>query len=132
MLSSLNLHLSNLSEYFAVLTDFVARLSAVRLLSEWDIPPGQARALNHRISIQKFGHLASLLWARLILGRFRDAASRQPLDTTTGAGKGAYNEDLIALLYICGGAYRGRNVQRSGRLNFMRPIFDWQAPAIYF
>ena len=66
---------ANLSKDVALLTDFVARLRAVRLLNDWDISPGQALALNRRLLIQKFGHLTSLLWARLILGRFRDDAS---------------------------------------------------------
>ena len=51
---------SNLSKDVALLTDFVARLRAVRLLNDWDISPGQALALNRRLLIQKFGHLTSL------------------------------------------------------------------------
>ena len=93
-----------------MLTDFVARLRAVRLLNDWDISPGQALALNRRLLIQKFEHLTSLLWARLILGRFRDAVSRLPLETTTGAGEGADSDDPLALLNINDGAYRGRHV----------------------
>jgi hypothetical protein len=46
----------------------------------------------------------------LILGRFRDAASRLPLETTTGAGKGADSDDPLTLLRINGGAYRGSHV----------------------
>ena len=101
---------ANLSKDVALLTDFVARLRAVRLLNDWDISPGQALALNRRLLIQKFGHLTSLLWARLILGRFRDAVSRLPLETTTGAGEGADSDDPLALLNINDGAYRGRHV----------------------
>jgi hypothetical protein len=35
--------------------------------------PGHALAMNRHILVSNFGHLASLLWAKLILGRFRDA-----------------------------------------------------------
>ena len=78
--------------------------------NDWDISPGQALALNRRLLIQKFGHLTSLLWAGLILGRFRDAVSRLPLEATTGAGKGADSDDPLTLLNINGGAYRGSRV----------------------
>ena len=63
--------------------------------------------------MQKFGHLTSLLWAKLILGRFRDAASRIPLETTKGAGSGngaSDNDDPTILLNVNGGAYRGSTV----------------------
>ena len=99
----------NMSSIKIMSTDFVARLRAVRLLNDWDISPGQALALNRRLLIQKFGHLTSLLWARLILGRFRDAVSRLPLETTTGA-EGADSDDPLTLLSINGGAYRGSQV----------------------
>jgi hypothetical protein len=94
---------------FSDLSKDVARLRAVRLLNDWDISPGQALALNRRLLIQKFGHLTSLPWTRLIFGRFRDAASRLPLETTTG-GEGADSDDPLILLNINDGAYRGRHV----------------------
>ena len=80
------------------------------LRGDLDISPGQAHALNRRHLIQKFGHLTFLLWARLILGRFRDDVSRLPLESTTGAGKGADSDDPVTLLKINGGAYRGSRV----------------------
>jgi len=104
---------SNLSKDAGLIIDFVARLRAVRLINNWDMSARQALALNRRLLVQKFGHLATLLWAKLILGRFRDAASRIPLETTTGAGSGkgaSDNDDPTILLNVNGGAYRGRNV----------------------
>ena len=79
---------SNLSKDVGLIIDFVARLRAVRLINNWDMSARQALALNRRLLVQKFGHLTSLLWEKLILGRFRDAVSRIPLKMTTGAGSG--------------------------------------------
>jgi hypothetical protein len=104
---------SNLSKDVGLIIDFVARLRAVRLINNWDMSARQALALNRRLLVQKFGHLATLLWAKLILGRFRDAVSRIPLKTTTGAGSGkgaSDNDDPTILLNVNGGAYRGSNV----------------------
>ena len=59
--------ISNLSKYVGVLTDFIARLRALRLLNQWDVFAKQALALNRHFLVQKFGHLSFLLWARPIL-----------------------------------------------------------------
>ena len=60
---------ADLSVDFAVLVDFLARRRATRLLDQRSTYPGLALALNRKALAHKFGHLASLLWTRLILGR---------------------------------------------------------------
>jgi hypothetical protein len=42
-------------------------------INSWNISPKHALAINRHILVSHFGHLASLVWAKLILGRFRDA-----------------------------------------------------------
>ncbi len=69
---------SNMPDDFKVLVVFLARIRAMRLLHPWDTTPGIALALietplckNLATWLPYFG-----LWARLILGRFRDVVSR--------------------------------------------------------
>ena len=64
---------ANLSDDFMVLCDFLGRVRALRTISNWNVSPKHALATNRHILVSRFGHLASLMWARLILGRFRDA-----------------------------------------------------------
>ena len=64
---------ANLSDDFTVLCDFLGRARALRAISSWNINPKHALAINRHILVTRFGHLAALVWARLILGRFRDA-----------------------------------------------------------
>ena len=99
---------SNLSKDVGVLTDFIARLRALRLLNRWDVSAKQALALNQHFLVQKFGHLSSLLWARLILSRFRDAISRAPFPSDTSENFDI--NDLQAYSNPNRGAFRGRNV----------------------
>ena len=42
-------------------------------VNSWYISPKHALAMSRHIVVSHFGHLASLVWAKLILGRFRDA-----------------------------------------------------------
>ena len=46
---------------------------AIPLIYSWYISPKHALSMNRHILVSHFGHLASLVWAKLILGRFRDA-----------------------------------------------------------
>ena len=68
--------------------------------------PKHALAMNRHILISHFGHLASLVWAKLILGRFRDAVlpdfSRFP----------AGSDDYLNAFFTdpCHGRYCGRYV----------------------
>ena len=101
---------SNLSKDFGVLTDFLARIRAVRLLNQWETSVGQALALNRQFLVHKFGHLVSLLWARLILGRFYDAVTRIPFDSVSGAPNYYESDDPLNLLNLNRGGYRGRNI----------------------
>ena len=101
---------SNLSKDFGVLTDFLARIRAVRLLNQWETSVGQALALNRQFLVHKFGHLVSLLWARLILGRFYDAVTRIPFDSVSGASNYSESDDPLNLLNLNRGGYRGRNI----------------------
>ena len=101
---------SNLSSDFRVLVDFLARVRAVRLLNTWETKPGQALALNRQILVHKFGHLVTLLWARLILGRFYDAVSRIPFQSTSGTPGFTESDDAFNFINLNQGGYRGRNV----------------------
>ena len=101
---------SNLSDDFKVLVDFLARIRAMRLLHQWNTTPGQALALNRNALVHKFGHLVSLLWARLILGRFRDVVSHLPFEAATNAAEVPNDEDPLHFFGSCRSAYRGRNV----------------------
>ena len=102
---------SNLSDGFMVFVDFLARLRARRLLNHWDIAPGQALALDRNTLVHKSGHLVSLLWARLILGRFRDVASRIPFEAATSATEVPKSPmaKTQPLNFPGSTAYRGRN-----------------------
>ena len=64
---------ANLSDDFMVLCDFLGRVRALRTLSSWNVNPKHELAMNRHILVSHFGHVAALAWARLILGRFRDA-----------------------------------------------------------
>ncbi len=64
---------ANLSDYFMVLCDFLGRARALEAINSWNISPKHALGMNRHILRSHFGHLASLVWAKLILGRFRDA-----------------------------------------------------------
>jgi len=82
----------------------------MRLLHQWNTTPGQALALNRNALVHKFGHLVSLLWARLILGRFRDVVSHLPFEAATNAAEVPNDEDPLHFFGSCRSAYRGRNV----------------------
>ena len=101
---------SNLSSDFGVLIDFLARVRAVRLLNTWETKAGQALALNRQILVHKFGHLVTLLWARFILGRFYDAVSRIPFQSTSGTSGFTESDDVFNFINSNQGGYRGRNV----------------------
>ena len=64
---------ANLSDDFMVLCDFLGRARALKAINSWNISPKHALVINRHILVSHFGHLASLVWAELILGRFRDA-----------------------------------------------------------
>ena len=64
---------ANLSDDFMVLCNFLGRARALIAINSWYISPKNALAMNRHILISHFSHLASLVWAKLILGRFRDA-----------------------------------------------------------
>ena len=97
-------------ERFGVLVDFLARVRAVRLLNTWETKPGQALALNRQILVHKFGHLVTLLWARLILGRFYNAVSRIPFQSTSGTPGFTESDDAFNFINLNQGGYRCRNV----------------------
>ena len=100
---------SNLPDDLKVLVGFLTRACAVRLLHQWDTALGQALALNRNALVHKFGHLVSLLWARLILSRFRDAVSHLPFEAATNAAEVPNDEDPLHFFGSCRSAYRGRN-----------------------
>ena len=79
---------ANLSDDFMVLCDFLGRVRAFRAINRWNINPKHALAINRHILITRFGHLAALMWARLILSRFRDAVL--PDSTFASADSSAY------------------------------------------
>ena len=76
---------ANLSDDFMVLCDFLGRVRAFRAINNWNISPKHALALNRHILVSHFGHLASLVWAQLILGRFRDAVLSDSAQVPTGS-----------------------------------------------
>jgi hypothetical protein len=60
----------------------------LKAIYSWNTSPKHALAMNWHILVSRFDyfcHLASLVWAKLILGRFRDAVlpdySRFPADS---------------------------------------------------
>ena len=53
---------------------------ALKAINSWNISPKHALAMNRHILVSHIGHLASLVWAKLILGRFRDAVLPDFLD----------------------------------------------------
>ena len=61
-----------------VLCDFLGRARALKAINTRFI--SHALAINRHILVSHFGHLASLVWAKLILGRFRDAVRPGFLD----------------------------------------------------
>ena len=71
---------ANLSDDFKVLCAFLGRARALKAINSWYISPKHALAMSRHILISHFGHLASLVWAKLILGRFRDAVLPDFLD----------------------------------------------------
>ena len=95
-----------------MLTDLLARLRAQRLLNKWSTSAAQALALNRRFLVQKFGHVASLLWARLIYERFRDVVSNAPFDAASTASNGDFPEDEDPLIFsnMHRAAYHGNRV----------------------
>ena len=64
---------ANLSDDFMALCDFLGRARALKAINSWYISPKHALAMNRHMLVPHFGHLVSLVWAKLILGRFRDA-----------------------------------------------------------
>ena len=69
---------ANLSDDFTVLCDFLGRVRALRTISNWNVSPKHTLTTNRHILVSLLGHLASLMWARLTLGRFRDALLPDP------------------------------------------------------
>ena len=84
---------SNFSKDVEVLTGLLARLRAQRLLDKWSTSSAQALAHNRRFLVQKFGHVESLLWARIIYQRFHDVFSNTPIGTASKASYGDFPED---------------------------------------
>ena len=86
---------ANLSDDFMVLCDFLGRARALNTISCWNISPKKhALAINRHILVSRFGHLASLMWARLILGRFRDAVLPDPHSpSSSGAFFNVFSSD---------------------------------------
>ena len=98
-------------QIFRAISGFLStRVRAVRLLNTWETKPGQALALNRQFLVHKFGHLVTLLWARLILGRFYDAVSRIPFQSTSGTPGFTESDDAFNFINLNQGGYRGRNV----------------------
>ncbi len=62
-----HIYFANLSDVFMVLCDFLGRARALKAIHSWNTSPKHAFAMN------RFGNLTSLVWAKLILGRIRDA-----------------------------------------------------------
>ena len=69
---------SSLSGDVSVLTDFIARVRALRLIQQRNMSPQLALALVRNSLVQCFGLMSSLLWARHIIVRFRGAVVRTP------------------------------------------------------
>ena len=57
------------------LCDFLGRARALKAIYSWNISPKHVLAINRHILASHFGHLASLVWAELIQGHFRDAVA---------------------------------------------------------
>ncbi len=90
---------------FMVLCDFLGRVRALRTISNWNVSPKHALATNRHILVSRFGHLASLMWARLIIGRFRDAVLPDlHSPSSSGAFFDVFSSDPRR------GVYRGRYV----------------------
>ena len=64
---------ANLSDDLMVLCDFLGHARALKAINSWYISPKHTLSMNQHILVSHFGDLASLVWAKLILGRFRDA-----------------------------------------------------------
>ena len=97
---------ANLSDDFMVLCDFLGRVRALRAINSWNISPKHALAVNRHILITRFGHLAALAWARLILSRFRDSVL--PNFTHATDDSGAFSNTFFSDPHR--GVYRGRYV----------------------
>ena len=69
---------SNLPDDAAILTDFIARVRAFRMIQQRSFSPKLALALVRNSLVHSFGLMSSLLWARRLNGRFRDEAVRSP------------------------------------------------------
>ena len=95
---------ANLSDDFMVLCDFLGRVRALRAINSWNINPKNALAMNRHILISRFGHLAALAWARLILSRFRDSV----LPNFSSHDSGAFSDTCFCDPHH--GGYRGRHV----------------------
>ena len=57
------------------------------------------QAMNRHILVSHFGHVASLAWARMILGRFRDAVLP---DFRPTSGSGAFFTSFYILTLVVG------------------------------
>jgi hypothetical protein len=55
------------------LCDSLGRARALKAINSWYISPKHALTINRHILISHFGHLASLVWAKMVLGRFLHA-----------------------------------------------------------
>ena len=91
---------SNLSGGVSVLTDFIARVRALRLIQQRKISPKSALALVRDSLVQCFGLMSSLLWARHIIVRFRDAVVRTP------RRQAAADQDILSDIYLIRGVGR--------------------------
>ena len=69
---------SNLSRDVSILADFIAHVRACRVIQQRGTSPKVALALVRNSLTQSIGLVLSLLWARHIIGRFRDAVVRAP------------------------------------------------------
>ncbi len=94
---------ADISDDFMVVCDFLGHVRALRTISSWNVSPKHALAINRHILVSRFGHLASLMWARLILGRFCDAVWPDPHSPpSSGAFFDVFSSDPRR------GGYRGR------------------------
>ena len=55
------------------LCDFLGRTRALKAIYNWNIYPKLALAIDRHFLVYHFDHLANMMWAKLILRRFRDA-----------------------------------------------------------
>ena len=81
----------------------------MRLLHQWNTTPGQALALNRNALVHKFDHLVSLLWARLILGRFRDVVLHLSFEAAANVAEVPNDQGPLHFSGSCRSAYRDRN-----------------------